>query len=83
MRGQEQVVRCWKSVHPALASPAKAGRLGRSALGTRYLAPDVIHTPLRCHLVPSLDRFCADGPLPDLGSKTMVEVPCSDSQAYS
>lgn len=83
MRGQEEVVRCWKSVHPSLASLAKAGRLGRSALGTKFLAPGVIHTPLRSHLVPSLARFCADGPLPDLGSKTMVEAPCSDSQAYS
>lgn len=83
MRGQEQVVRCWKSVHPSLASQAKAGRLGRSALGTKFLAPHIIHAPLRCHLVPFLARFCADGPLPDMGNKTAVEAPCSDSQAYS
>lgn len=45
--------------------------------------PHIIHAPLRCHLVPFLARFCADGPLPDLGNKTAVEAPCSDSQAYS
>ena len=83
MRGQEQVVRCWKSVHLSLATQTKAGRLGRSALGTKFLAPHVIHAPLRCHLVPFLAQFCADGPLPDLGSITTVEAPCSDSQVCS
>ena len=64
-----------------ISIPGQGWQAGKVSAGN--LAPDVIHTPLRCHLLPSLDRFCAGGPLSDLGSKTMVEVPCSDSQAYS